>query len=108
MMATYYKLKCNRNSVLVSGKLQTNYVDSGFRQLNTQLGRWHCDKLAEMYSSVSPYAYVLNNPINMYDIAGLKPDNSFNWWVGSMADGNGNLTGGGGNLSDFIHGGWQL
>ena len=51
---------------------QTNYLDYGFRQLDPQLGRWHCvDKLAEMYSSVSPYAYALNDPVNNIDVAGL-------------------------------------
>lgn len=32
------------------------------------IGRWNgIDQLSESYISASPYAYVLNNPINMFD-----------------------------------------
>ncbi len=67
------------NKYLYNGKElqdQTNYYDYGFRQMDPQLGRWHVvDALAEMYLSTSPYAYVMNDPINRIDVMGLwSPD----------------------------------
>ncbi len=57
----------------------SQFYDYGFRQLDPQLGRWFCvDKLAEWTVSVSPYAYVSNNPINHYDILGLADDGLVN------------------------------
>ncbi len=51
---------------------QTNYYSYGFRQYDAQLGRWHVvDAMAESYMSTSPYAYVMNNPINSVDALGL-------------------------------------
>jgi RHS repeat-associated protein len=50
----------------------SNKYNHGFRQLDPQLCRWHvADALAEKYTSVSPYAYALNDPINNIDIMGL-------------------------------------
>ena len=55
-------------------KTCVSYYDYGFRQLDPQLGRWHVvDALAERYFSVTPYAYVNNNPINTIDLLGLTP-----------------------------------
>ena len=63
------------NKYLYNGKEQqeqTGYYDYGFRQLDPQLGRWHVvDAMAEKYMSTSPYAYVMNNPINAVDVMGL-------------------------------------
>jgi len=51
---------------------ELNYLNYGWRQLDPQLGLWHSvDKMAEKYPSVSPYAYAMNNPVNMIDVAGL-------------------------------------
>jgi len=45
----------------------------GWRQLDPQLGVWHCvDKLASSTPNVSPYAYANNNPVNNIDVAGLS------------------------------------
>lgn len=39
------------------------------------LGRWFgMDKLSENYSSFSPYAYVMNNPVMMFDPDGRYGD----------------------------------
>ncbi len=59
---------------------QTLYYDYGFRQYDAQLGRWHVvDALAEKYLSTSPYAYVMNDPINHTDIAGLYRGGGNQW-----------------------------
>jgi RHS repeat-associated protein len=63
------------NKYLYNGKekqTQTGYFDYGFRQLDPQLCRWHvADAMAESYLSISPYAYVENNPISFMDYMGL-------------------------------------
>jgi RHS repeat-associated protein len=62
-----------------------DWYDYGFRMQDPQLGRWHCvDKLAEIYNSGSPYAYVSNNPVNYIDPNGLwrVPDGiRYGGWV---------------------------
>ena len=67
--------KNRRSCYLYNGKELQEYTknyDYGYRQLDPQLGRWHViDALAENYMSHSPYAYVMNNPINYYDVMGL-------------------------------------
>ena len=60
----------NKFKYLYNGKeLQsTGNLDYGWRQYMPDLGRWNgIDQLAESYHSTSPYAYVMNNPINMFD-----------------------------------------
>ncbi|NNC71035.1 MAG: hypothetical protein HKN90_09465, partial [Flavobacteriaceae bacterium] len=48
--------------------LNFNVMDYGMRRYMPDLGRWmSTDALAEKYESVSPYNYVLNNPINATD-----------------------------------------
>ncbi|THV62929.1 hypothetical protein EK417_03445 [Chryseobacterium candidae] len=45
----------------------------GWREYMPDIGRWNgIGQLAESYLSASPYAYVLNNPINMFDPDGRK------------------------------------
>jgi len=47
---------------------ETGFYDYGWRQYMPDLGRWFgVDKLAESYLSTSPYAYVMNNPVMMFD-----------------------------------------
>ncbi|NOZ34254.1 MAG: hypothetical protein GXO80_03030 [Chlorobi bacterium] len=64
------------NKYLYNGKElqdQTLYLDYGLRQMDAQLGRWHvADAMAESYFSESPYSYAGNDPINKYDVLGLK------------------------------------
>lgn len=47
---------------------ETGMLDYGWRQYMPELGRWNgMDKLAEFYDTVSPYAYVMNNPVMFTD-----------------------------------------
>ena len=47
---------------------ETGMYSYGWREYMSDIGRWNgIDQLAESYVSASPYAYVLNNPINMFD-----------------------------------------
>jgi RHS repeat-associated protein len=66
------------NDYLYNGKeIQpfTGYYAYGFRQYDSQIGRWHSpDKLSEWQYSVSPYSYVGGNPVMLVDIAGLIPN----------------------------------
>lgn len=47
---------------------ETGLYDYGWRQYMPDIGRWNgIDQLAENYHTTSPYSYVMNNPINMFD-----------------------------------------
>lgn len=52
-----------------------NTYDYGARQYNPVTVRWdRVDPLCEKYYNMSPYNYCGNNPVNMIDVNGLKPD----------------------------------
>ncbi len=78
------------NKYLYNGKeLQDNtgYYDYGFRQLDPALGRWFVqDALAERFSGESPYAYVNNNPVNLFDILGLTSWGYINNVINTLVD----------------------
>ncbi|MFT3675500.1 MAG: RHS repeat-associated core domain-containing protein [Chitinophagaceae bacterium] len=70
------KQKFNYGSELQSDEFSDGngleMYDTKFRGLDPQLGRWwQCDPLAEFHYGMSPYAYVLNNPISYNDLLGL-------------------------------------
>jgi len=68
------------NKYLYNGKeLQTDFdlgwYDYCFRMYNTQIASWQAvDAMTNFYHSSSPYAYVRNNPIALYDPNGLWDD----------------------------------
>lgn len=66
-------------------ELQENgMLDYGWRNYMPELGRWNAmDQLSEKYHYASPYAYVMNNPINMYDPDGRDKMPA---WLQSMWD----------------------
>ncbi|MCG2792868.1 MAG: DUF6443 domain-containing protein [Weeksellaceae bacterium] len=81
---------------------ETGFYDYGWRQYMPDLGRWFgMDKLSETYSSTSPYAYVMNNPVMMFDPDGKV---SYSWIAGLY---NGAKAGGETTYSDFdSNGNW--
>ncbi len=51
-----------------------NTYDYGARQYDPILGRWdRMDPLCEKYYAISPYAYCMNNPVNLIDPIGMEP-----------------------------------
>ncbi len=73
---TVLQIHTPENKYLYNGKELVddegiNLYDYGFRFYDAALGRWHViDNKAEEYMSWSTYAYVMNNPIKLYDIDG--------------------------------------
>lgn len=63
-------------------ELQENgMLDYGWRNYQPELGRWFgIDQLAEQYHTTSPYAYVANNPINIFDPDGRANES----WLSDM------------------------
>jgi RHS repeat-associated protein len=62
--------KYNGNELQTELGLQ--WIDYGFRMYNPEIGRWSVlDALTEKHKAVSPYVYVLNNPMLYIDVLGL-------------------------------------
>jgi RHS repeat-associated protein len=70
------------NRYLYNGKeeqpMPGKWLDYGARFYDAQLGRWHSvDPLAEAFISFTPYHYVRNNPVKLYDINGMGDNDWF-------------------------------
>jgi RHS repeat-associated protein len=62
------------NSKELVTDLDLGWNDYGFRMYDASVGRWSTvDPLEEKLSEVSPYNYVLNNPLSFIDPDGLYP-----------------------------------
>ncbi|WP_185269574.1 DUF6443 domain-containing protein [Chryseobacterium bernardetii] len=94
-----YRKKYNGKELQENGML-----DYGWRQYMPELGRWNgMDQLSESYHSVSPYAYVMNNPVNMYDPDGrMSVDLGAGFWNNSQDGTTWYNTGAGFTSSDGI------
>jgi len=61
-------------------KTLVNCYFHGARYFDPQLSRWPCpDPLSESYSSLSPFAYVANNPVNYIDPNGMLYAKPSDW-----------------------------
>ena len=61
------------NGKELNGDYEINLMDYGARWYDGAIGRWTAvDPLAEDYYSISPYAYVANNPIMFIDPDGMR------------------------------------
>lgn len=64
------QFKYNGNEL--QNELGIQWTDYGFRMYNSDIGRWFViDPLTEKHKALSPYTYVLNNPILYIDVLGL-------------------------------------
>ena len=82
------------------GGVKLGWYDYGARFYDPALGRFHTvDPMAEMYSSYSPFTYVLNNPVKFIDPTGMwvetdtgyhtdDPDEIADWWEKNVGSGN--------------------
>jgi RHS repeat-associated protein len=67
-------LKRLYNGKELQGELGLNMYDYGARSYDATIGRWmNIDPLAEKMPFASPYAFCLNNPVNMFDPDGRYP-----------------------------------
>ncbi len=58
-----------------------NCYDYGARFYDASLGRWHVkDPLCEYHYNMTPYHYVLNDPMNYIDPLGLKERKWWQFW----------------------------
>ncbi|EFK59645.1 RHS repeat-associated core domain-containing protein [Sphingobacterium spiritivorum] len=64
-----------KNKYLYNGKElqeETGLYDYGFRMYDPAIGRWHAaDPLSDNHYGLSPYNYVMNNPLSYIDPLGL-------------------------------------
>jgi RHS repeat-associated protein len=75
IISSTYRYKYNGKEVQDSGM-----YDYGWRQYMPELGRWNgMDQLSEKYHSFSPFAYVMNNPVNMFDPDGRLSQAQINY-----------------------------
>lgn len=66
--------KYQYNGKELQNALDLNWLDYGARMYMSDIGRWGAiDPLSDLFMSISPYAYALNNPSTFNDIEGLLP-----------------------------------
>ncbi|MCQ4138772.1 DUF6443 domain-containing protein [Chryseobacterium sp. EO14] len=97
---------------------ETGMYSYGWREYMPDIGRWNgIDQLSEKYLSTSPYAYVLNSPISLFDPDGRvtmaalteamwnqTPDGTNSYWQNSSSDSeSGGKPGAGGGSGSFVY-----
>lgn len=81
-----------------------NLYDYSARYYEPAIGRFTTvDPLAEMYYSISPYAYCNNNPLRFIDPTGMAYSSSDPNQIGNMLDHLNN----GGSVKNYDYGGWE-
>lgn len=86
---------------------ETGMYDYGWRMYMPDIARWNgMDQLAESYHFATPYAYVLNNPANMFDPDGRITKEWFNsFWNNTPEGTNSYWFNGGSNFISYDGGG---
>jgi RHS repeat-associated protein len=82
------------NGKELQSELGLDWYDYGARMYDAAIGRWQVmDPASESYYSLTPYHYVRNNPLTLYDINGMYDQALLDQWEREDLEQNGFNTG---------------